>query len=259
MTKADDALGAANAAAGAATTAYLLGRGLAAEIDDLRFPDGRDPIPAPGLDGLLRQLGDATGEACNAADRVLHVTAPAPRARAVAEAEREAERAAARVRALAQLLLGVSSAFEWNDAIARAERAAVRVLFPLDGPAVPLVDDGLELHGRARDELRTELCGALCRMVVDHDVVLALGPETNPAAVVIAVDKTGNITVSAAAPLGSEARMDALGWSGEIVDGRYCEQHPDPPNIGEVVTLVLDTLRELHGVHGSDGLVTELA
>ena len=111
-----DALDAANAAAGSATTAYLLGRGLAVEIDDLRFPDGSDPIPAPGLDELLRSLGEATGEACNAADRVPLVSADSDRSQAVAAAEREAEHAATLVRAIAQLLLGVSSALGWNDA-----------------------------------------------------------------------------------------------------------------------------------------------
>ena len=196
---------------------------------------------------------------CNAADRVPNVDLPAARARTVAEAEGEAERATALVRALAQLLLGVSSALEWNDAIARAERAAVGVLFPLGEPAVPLVADGIELHGRTRDELRTELCGALCRMVVDHDVALVLGPAANPDAVTIAVDAVGNITVSAAAPPGSEARMEALGWSGETADGRYCDEYPDPPTIAEAVTRVLDTLRELHDVQSSDELVTELA
>ena len=38
-----DPLGVANARAARATTAYLIGRGLAVEIDDSRFPDDADP------------------------------------------------------------------------------------------------------------------------------------------------------------------------------------------------------------------------
>ena len=201
------ALEAANAAAAEATTAFMLGRGLAAEIDDLRFPDDGPLIPAPGLDDLIRALGEAAGEACNAADRVPNLFDANARSVAVALARFESDRATKAVRRIAQLLLGVSSALGWNDAIARAERAAVSVLFPVDGPVVPLIADGLELTGQTRAALRTELSGALCRMVVDHNVALALGPWANPVAIILKVDAVGNITVSAIAPRGTEQEM----------------------------------------------------
>ena len=52
-----DALGIANTIAARATTAYLIGRGLAAQIDDARFPEDGGPIPAPHLDELVSELG----------------------------------------------------------------------------------------------------------------------------------------------------------------------------------------------------------
>ena len=247
------ALEAANAAAAEATTAFMLGRGLAAEIDDLRFPDDGPLIPAPGLDDLIRALGEAAGEACNAADRVPNLFDANARSVAVALARFENDRATKAVRRIAQVLLGVSSALGWNDAIARAERAAVSVLFPVDGPAVPLIADGLELTGQTRAALRTELSGALCRMVVDHNVALALGPWANPVAIILKVDAVGNITVSAVAPRGTEQEMTALGWSERSDDGLFTASYPDPPIINDAVTLVLDTLHVIYDVDEQRG------
>ena len=95
-------------------------------------------------------------------------------------------------------------------------------------------------------------------MVVDHDTALTLGSEASPAAVVIAVDPSGNITVSAEAVSGSEVQAEELGWPRELVDGRYSQEFPDPPVVNDVVSLVLDTLRELLGLRGRNGLVTQL-
>src|SRR4051812_12711538 len=259
MNSAGHALEAANTAAAVATTAFLLGRGLAAEIDDLRFPDDAAPIPAPGLDELIRTVGEAAGEACNAADRVPSLHDASARSVAVELARSEADRASTAVRGLAQLLLGVSSALGWNDAIARAERAAVVVLHPWSGAVVPLTDDGLTFVGGTRAALRTELSGALCRMVIDHDVALAVGPRSEPVAILLKVDAVGNIIVTAVAPRGSEHEMSNLGWCERRDDGRYTAEYADPPLIHEAVTLVLDTLHTIYGVTSSSDLITELA
>ena len=65
-----DPLGVVNEIAADATVAYLIGRGLAVEIDDARFPDGSDPIPAPHVIELVEELTAAASDACNAGDAV---------------------------------------------------------------------------------------------------------------------------------------------------------------------------------------------
>ena len=109
-----DPLDLANTQAARATTAYLLGRGLAVEIDDSRFPDDRDPIPAPGLADLVSELAAATGDACNAGDLVAQlVRGPNDGDRrafldAALDDSLDASEAAPRTtRSLAQLALGV--------------------------------------------------------------------------------------------------------------------------------------------------------
>jgi hypothetical protein len=61
---------AANRFAARATQAWLLGRGLAAETQDLQRASEAGPLPAPGLFQALRLLGDACTASCNAAGTV---------------------------------------------------------------------------------------------------------------------------------------------------------------------------------------------
>ena len=77
----------ANALAARGTTAYLIGRGLAAEIDDARFPEDEDPISAPYLAELIAELGVTAGDACNAGDRVAQLLGDADASDAVSVVE----------------------------------------------------------------------------------------------------------------------------------------------------------------------------
>lgn len=247
MPAVDDALGLANRLAARATRAYLIGRGLAAEIDDARFPDDEGPIPAPHLDELITELGIATGEACNAGDRVAQLLDDAEAGAAVSAALDEtiaAAMAAERItRSVAQVMLGVTSQLGWNDAIARGERAAVMVLHPVDADTVPLVDDGVTLHARHDPELITELCGALCRMIIDHDCELVLrATRDDERRLVLRVDAVENLHASADGLESELERLVDLGW--DIGKGASVESSwDDPLSVVEPARLVLKTLR----------------
>ena len=210
-----DPLDLANTQAARATTAYLLGRGLAVEIDDSRFPDDRDPIPAPGLADLVEELAAATGDACNAGDLVAQLLrGPNDEDRraflhaALDDSVDASETAQRTTRSLAQLALGVTSQLGWNDEIARAERAATMVLHPVEERVVSLAEDGLVLRAHHDPELVTELCGAFCRMIVDHDCELELRSTTGePCRIVVRVDEVGNLDASVVV---APAEVDAL-------------------------------------------------
>lgn len=247
-----DALETANLLAARATRAYLLGRGFAAEIDDARFADDHGPIAAPGLDALLAELGDGAGDACNAADRVgalltdpdVDGTEPAIRI-ALGAAAAGAETAERATRRLAALLLGVTSQSVWNDAVARAERAAVMVLHPPGDVIVRLVDEGIVLRARYADELVTELCGTLCRMIIDHDCELGLrvpgpaGPEVR-----FRVDAVGNLAALARTDPADHERLAELGWPGTAPSsGELTAAWDDPLSVVEPARLAAATLQ----------------
>ena len=276
-----DPLDLANTQAARATTAYLLGRGLAVEIDDSRFPDDRDPIPAPGLADLVEELAAATGDACNAGDLVAQLLrGPNDEDRraflhAALDDSVDASEAAQRTtRSLAQLALGVTSQLGWNDEIARAERAATLVLHPVEERVVSLAEDGLVLRAHHDPELVTELCGAFCRMIVDHDCELELRTTTGePCRIVVRVDEVGNLDASVVVAPADPAAVDALlhldldldldvdiGW--ERVTGSDGVLHAawnDPLSVLEPARLVLATLRRF--VEGSlaDALVATVS
>lgn len=175
----------ANAAALRASRAWLLAKGLAAEIDELRFEADDGPVPAPGLTKLVDRLEQDARDVCDLSDRV-SILLLDPDQTEELEARIEVEANAAEegadkvelvARRIAQLAFGVSSGLGGNERIQRLDRAAVSVLHPPPGTGthVGLIDDGLEFFSRHAPELRIELGGIICRMLVDRYVTVRFG------------------------------------------------------------------------------------
>jgi hypothetical protein len=175
----------ANAAALRAARAWLLGKGLAAGIEELRFESEDDPVPAPGLPKLLDRLEMDFRDVSALWDRVaILLRDPEQTADLVAritvevdaaeEGADDTERAARRI---AQLAFGVSSGLGPSERVERLNRAAVAVLIPPQGTGrtVGLVDDGLTFFSRHKRELQVELGGVICRMLVDRNVTVRFG------------------------------------------------------------------------------------
>lgn len=174
-----------NAAALRADRAWLFGRGLAGEVEELRSEGKGRPIPAPGLLKLLDRLENHLRDVCDLSDQVaILLRDPDQTPDLVARIEIEsdaAEEAAAETelvtRRIAQLALGVSSSFEPSERAARLKRAALAALHPLQGTggSVGIVADGIELFTRNRRDLRVELGGIICRMLIDRNVTVRFG------------------------------------------------------------------------------------
>jgi hypothetical protein len=183
-----DARARANAAALRAARAWLLSKGLAAEIEDLRFEAEGGPIPAPGLTKLVDRLEKYLHDVYDLADRVGILfrdpdQSPDLVARIVVEtdaAEEGADETDRIARRIAQLTLGVSSGLGPNERVERLDRAAVAVLHPPQRTLRPvgLVNDGIELFSRHAPELPVELGGVICRMLVDRNVNVRIGRIT---------------------------------------------------------------------------------
>ena len=175
----------ANAAALRATRAWLFGKGLAAEVEELRFEVEECPVPAPGLPKLLHRLEKDLRDVCDLSNRVTillrdPVQTPDLVARIEVDAdaaEEGADEAELVARRIAQLASGVSLSLGESERVQRLDRAAVSVLSPPPGTgrAVGLVDDGLELFARHAPELLIELGGIICRMLVDRNVTVRFG------------------------------------------------------------------------------------
>jgi hypothetical protein len=174
----------ANAAGLNASRAWLLGRALAAEVEQVRFTGG-EPVPAPGLPELLDRLEQDLRDVLALSDRVdtllggpeRAVDLPAIVAVELSAAEEGAEEIERVTRQLAQLALGVSTGLAPSRRAERLDSAAVAVLHPPaeGGRTRHLVDDGLELFGHDRRELEVELRGLCCRMLLDGEVSARFG------------------------------------------------------------------------------------
>ena len=175
----------ANAAGLRASRAWLLGRSLAAEVEDVRFKGGDDPVPAPGLPKLLDRLERDLRDVLALSDRVdtllgsqeRAVDLPALIAVELDAAEEGADEIERVARQLAQLALGVSTGLPPSKRAERLDSAAVAVLHPPTGTdrTVHLIDDGLELFSHDRRELEVELRGLCCRMLLDAEVSARIG------------------------------------------------------------------------------------
>ena len=175
----------ANAAGLRASRAWLLGKSVANEIEDVRYQVGEDPIPAPGLPTLLDRLEQDLCDVLALSERVDALLRGPERAvdlpsivevevDAAEEGAEEIERVARR---LAQLALGVSTGLVPSRRAERLDSAAVAVLHPPAGTGIPvgLAEDGLELFCSDRRELEVELRGTFCRMLLDRNVTIDIG------------------------------------------------------------------------------------
>ncbi len=175
----------ANAAGLRASRAWLLGRSLAAEVEEVRFKGGDNPIPAPGLPQLLDHLERDLRDVLALSERIdglrggpeRAVDRPAIIAVELDAAERGAHAIERVARQLAQLALGVSTGLAPSKRAERLDNAAVAVLRPptaIDHTVV-LTDDGVELFSHDRLELEVELRGLCCRMLLDGNVTARIG------------------------------------------------------------------------------------
>lgn len=183
----------ANDAAARAMRSWLIAVGLAAEIAGICEGDAKI-TPAPGL-AKLRTIADrAATQAAATADpawdlaksvkeyRAAAMTDPNPEAiKKMRQAEDQllatrkkvfafVEEAESATRRLAQLGFGISALHRSTPEIERLDRACVAVLHPPDGHgiAVSLLRDGVSLMARSRDELKVEIAGIVCRLLIDR-------------------------------------------------------------------------------------------
>lgn len=258
------ALAAANKRSGAATLAWLTGRGLATEIEELRFQPGRDQLQVPGLDDVLGTLDRSSEAACSAADAIrllaslpLDDEAQRTLTRQLTRSTVGAATAALCTRRLAQLCLGVTSHSELDQRVARAERSAVVVLTAAntDGRKgsrflVPdhadhschLADDGVSFCSTTFANLSIELAGIFCRMLIDRDCVLHIRPSAVlDFALDATVDSRANLSLTFHRDQdGTGNRLVRLGWR---PDGdRHIARWERPLAVLQPVRLVLATL-----------------
>jgi len=226
-----------------------MGRGLAAEAQDLLMAPVDGQVPAPGLISAVRLMGEACTESCNASDGVWMLmqnefdeTTDEKLEAALASGldfAREGER---RMRRIAALCIGLSAQLPSSDATARSDRAAVVALKSFSDPA-DLADDGVWRCSITFDELATELAGDLGRMVIDYDCRLTVkgGDSADPFSIEFEVDGVGNLAVRLAGAGGCESHaLVELGWTHH--EGGYRAAWDDPLPLIEPTLLAISTL-----------------
>jgi hypothetical protein len=169
---------------------------------------------------------------------------------AVVSPAEEAERSC---RALAQLVLGVNSVTRGSDEAYRLDRAAVGVLHPPDGQGakVGLLEDGVALASRSKDELVVELSGLLCRLLLDRGIRLVLRCPGTKGTLEVEVDAKDTLVArlrlpdSAAKPLAAARKT---GWSGARTDGCLSDRWPSPVTILGPSKRIVDTLSRVLGL-----------
>ena len=170
----------------ASLRARMMAEGLAGEIEAVRQPEGTDLVPTPGMAVLQDRIEAGVGAVGDRAELIgLLLSDPErsdeldARIRAeAADAHAGAEAVGRTVRQLAQLALGVSSRLGPGSRVDKLDRTAVAVLAPFDHQlgGVALEVDKVELFCHTRDEVRVELGGVLCRLLVDGLAGIQIGP-----------------------------------------------------------------------------------
>ena len=174
-----------NAAGLRASRAWLLGKGLAAEVELMRLQGGDEMVPAPGLPKLLDRLDHNLQCVSALSDRIddlLYGSEQPWNLMSIVEVEADALEEGAEVvariaRQIAQLALGVSTGLVPRKSAERLDDAAIAVLSPPYrlGETVGLVCDGIELFSNDHTDLEVELRGICCRMLLDHNVCVRIG------------------------------------------------------------------------------------
>ena len=245
----------ANQFAGRATQAWLAGRGLAAEAQDLQGASMSGPVLAPGLLSAVRQMGDACTASCNAANTVfvllnqeLDASTEGKIDESLFVAHTSARETEMWTRRIAALCGGVSAHLAGSDDVERADRAAVVTLKSGDEP-MDLVDDGLWHVSTSFEEFSTEIAGDFFRMVLDHNCLLVIEPSNSadPFTLRCRIDGVGNLTLT----LDSDKQLDLaalidLGWSDD--GGALAAYWEDPLSIREPVELIKGSLGDHLGI-----------
>jgi hypothetical protein len=241
----------ANQRAARATQSWLIGRGLAAEAQDLQMAPMEGNAPAPGLFTAVRMMGESCTDSCNAADTVLLLlrqefdATSGQKLEAALEASAVAAREVERwMRRIAALCIGLSSYLTNTDETVRSDRAAV-VALKLVNESMTLVDDGLWHSSTRFDEFSTELAGDLGRMIIDHDCILTIegiGAEDR-FRIDFEVDGVGNLSARfSGAEEVEPSEMVELGW--KVIGDTYRTEWDDPLAISNPVWLAITTLEE---------------
>ena len=176
----------ANEAGLRASRAWLLGRSLAAEVEDVRFRGGDDPVAAPGLPKLLDRLERDLRDVLALSERIdglldgpeRSLDLPSDRRRRAGcrrggcRRDRTGDAAAGSAGSR-----GVHRPASGQACRAAGQRGRGRPPpTRRHGTAAHLADDGIELFSRDRHELEVELRGLCCRMLLDGGVTVQIGP-----------------------------------------------------------------------------------
>lgn len=256
-----------------ASTAWLMVRGLEAEIATLRSLAAKGRIPAPGLAHLVKDTRDALDTASGSSNmaetyaaRLEALTAEFAETHSSetldtirAEEQRlgmqhnhaiqPANRAEHRARDLAQLALGISAHLPSTYEVERIDRVCTAILHPPPGTgsAVPLYQDDLTVRAASRRELVVELAGVICRLLLDRRSVawLMVGEDCDQ---VLCLQIEPGDTLLALADVSQGKPRKALlksGWreqGAELLERRW----PSPVSVldpaGEVVKVLFGVL-----------------
>ena len=255
----------ANRLSARATRAWLIGRGLAAEIQDLQGAGNESRLPAPGLFRAVRLMSDACAVACVAANSTFLLTgAPgeAPPKEAMDAAlfatlhkTRESELWMHRI---AALCLGVSAHLAGNDAVDRADRAAVFALTDGEEPAT-LADEGLWHVATTMEEFCVELAGDFCRLNIEHNSLLVIKPFEAKRDFILRCrfDERGDLTLTIERDVQFEGDLQLaplleMGWEEDA--GAVTAFWHDPFTIREPIELIRETLVDYFKVASPDQL-----
>ena len=264
-------MNAANGAAHLATGWWLMARGLAAEIEDLRWAPDSGPVPAPGAIEALAMIEDATSELCAAADVVVAALAGGVDPLNDEVVVKALERVVAHgktvslwLRRMATISLGVAAVLPWNDAVARADRAAVAALLDTDGHVAHVVDDGHLALADTYEGLAVELRGLFCRTILDKHTRVTVQPVGSLASEVTwrieaDTDAFGNLTLTLfGASQENQDRLERRGWS-LTEAGTYTAEYEDPLPVVLPGGIIIDTVRDEFEVEYPDVIVVTVS
>jgi hypothetical protein len=251
----------ANSAAADAMHAWLVTiglTGLAEEIRDVAASDA-EPIQAPGLDHLLSDAREAATRAAQQADIALDLhladqlsdeTAFEYERRThlmqgrAGDAQAAADDAQHAMRRAAQLLLGMSAHMSSSDFVYQVERAATAILSPPAGNVPSVADDGTELEARTPDELKVELAGMVCRLLLQHGGGLTVRCRHGLPPVELELwvhDETLRATATGGTVAQHPEPFVEAGWE-DVSDGAASAVWETPITVAEPVALVVTTL-----------------